>query len=79
METEIANLVMPSAYCAQRQHIFQSKTSFDWFIRRHRAALIGEGAMLMLTGRWFLKPEAFDAFLLKLGQRSAQSHARQSA
>jgi hypothetical protein len=43
----------------------------DWFLRKHREALVERGALLLLTGRWFVSPNKFDGFMEELGSRSA--------
>jgi hypothetical protein len=59
-------------YADARQHIFPSTTSMTWFIRQHRVELVHNGALLMIAGRWFAEPAAFDSYILEAGKRSAQ-------
>ncbi len=72
--TEALNrLQLPAEYVAQRQHLFPSQPSFDWFVRRNRSALVQAGALLRPTGRWLVEPAAFDAAILTIGAQRAQS------
>lgn len=73
--TEVAQLAPLTEYREQRQHIFPSQSSLDWFVRKHRPALVQAGALLMLTGRWFADPPKFDHYMLEAGGRAAQRHA----
>ena len=73
--TEVASLVQLCEYREQRQHIFPSQSSLDWFLRKHRKGLVESGALLMLTGRWFVDPFSFDAYMVSAGGMAALSHA----
>lgn len=71
--SDVRDVVLPSDYRSERQHIFQSKGSFDWFLRRHRAQLVARQALLLLAGRWMVHSERCDAYLLETGAAAAQA------
>ena len=62
-----------SDYAVARTHVFPSKTSMTWFVRQHRDALIREGALLMISGRWFVHPDKFDSYVPAEGTRAARA------
>jgi hypothetical protein len=73
--TEALNrLQLPAEYIAQRQHLFPSQPSFDWFVRRNRDALVQAGAMLRPTGRWLVQPDSFDQAVLAIGTQRAKAN-----
>lgn len=76
MQSELSELTLLPTYREQRQHIFPSQSSLDWFIRKHRQGLVQAGALLFLTGRWFTDPSKFDSYLIGLGSRQAGLQAR---
>ena len=51
-------------YRTPREHIFPSRWSLAWTVRRHRDALIDAGALRCPNGRWLVDPTAFDSFVL---------------
>lgn len=61
----------PADYIAQRPEIFPGIESYNWFVRKNREELIAAGALLRPTGRWLVRPEAFDQAVLKIGARRA--------
>lgn len=58
-------------YRAERERIFPSPNSFDWYIRQNRARLIAAGALLKIRGTWFVHEPRFDDFVLRGGQEAA--------
>ena len=75
MSTRVAQLALPSEYRELRQHIFPSQASLDWYLRKNRSGLVQHGALLILTGRWFVDPEKFDVFVVETGSSAAKAHA----
>lgn len=71
MQPDISKLVLPPAYCAERQQVFPSKTSFEWFVRQHRLSLVQGSAIFMISGRWLVYPGGFDSYLVQLGTEGA--------
>ena len=63
------------AYRAEREHIFPSDSSLDWFIRTNRGKLNEAHALLMLNGRIMIDHDAFDAALMKIAQAAATATA----
>lgn len=72
MSINLSSLVAVSHYREPRQHIFPSEGSLQWYIRRHRDALIACGALLMIAGRWQVNPEQFDTQVLSAGSAEAR-------
>jgi hypothetical protein len=70
-QPDIENLIRLSEYHEFRHHIFPSATSLHWFLRNHKEALVRDGALLMLNGRWLASPDRFDAYLAKVGTLAA--------
>jgi hypothetical protein len=62
-------------YQSERSHVFPSESSLQWFVRRHKAALVDSGALLMLAGRKVVEPQAFDRVVMKVGMQSARRAA----
>lgn len=61
----VAALVEPEKFRAPaREHVFKSEQSLQWFMRRHRDALVKAGALVLLVGRWYVHPARFDAYLM---------------
>jgi hypothetical protein len=79
MQSAVAQLVPLTEYREQRQHLFPSNGSLEWFVRKHRATLIEAGALLMIGGRHFAHPEKFDAYIPGAGKEAAASHAQKAA
>lgn len=73
--TDVLKLAPLPEYRAQRQHIFPSQASLDWYLRKNRSGLVESGALLLLAGRWFVNAERFDAYLLQAGTEAAKAHA----
>lgn len=68
---DITDLMPLPDYRVAREHLFPSQASLDWFLRKNKEALVSEGALLLLTGRWFAAPREFDRFMAELGTRNA--------
>lgn len=73
--TDVLKLTTLAEYRQQRQHIFPSQSSLDWYLRRNRSALVANGALLLLTGRWFVNAERFDTHVLQAATSAARAHA----
>ena len=71
-----ADLVPVSQYADLRNHLFPGPESLRWFMRNHRADLVESGAVLMIAGRWFANPPAFDRVVIEAGQRAARRSPR---
>lgn len=65
--TLLSRLITAEEYQAARGHIFPSPTSLQWFMRRHRPALIEKRAILMPTGRLLVDEQQFDDAVLAIG------------
>lgn len=76
MNDELLRLKTLQEYGAERLHVFPSKTSMDWFVRQQKKALIEAGALLMISGRWFVNAEKFDQYVLSEGARAASARGR---
>jgi len=70
---DVSSLVPVPQYREQRQHIFPSDGSLDWFMRRNRDALRAAGAYLVIGGRRHVQPDRFDAVVREVGSRDAQA------
>ena len=68
---DISELKTPSDYRAEgRSHIFPSAGSLEWFIRKHKAALIKEKALLRPTRQFMVNPYLFDKLVLSIGSQN---------
>lgn len=74
MTEAIANLELVEDYRSKRTHLFPSAQSLEWFVRKNRDELVKAGALLLPTGRWMVRPEAFDQVVVRVGERRAVSH-----
>lgn len=73
METlDLSVLLAPDEYRQARERLFASDGSFQWYVRQHKAALIDANALLMHAGRWWVRADKFDAFLLQAGTEAAR-------
>jgi hypothetical protein len=61
------------SFQALRANIFPSEPSIRWFVRRHKAALVKAGALVMLRGRWHVDPSAWDSVLPRLLRADAEA------
>ena len=75
MSGDLLRLKALQEYAAERAHVFPSKTSMQWFVRQHKETLITVGALLMISGRWFVDPEKFDSYILAEGNRAASARS----
>jgi hypothetical protein len=75
MSGDLLRLRALQDYAAERVHVFPSKTSMQWFVRQHKEILIRKGALLMISGRWFVDPEKFDSYILSEGNRAASARS----
>jgi len=62
-------------YRQNREHVFRSEQSLQWFVRRNKARLVEAGALIMLSGRWHVVPSRFDSIVLEAGQLAAKQAA----
>lgn len=65
-------LCRPNEYRQQREQMFPSAGSMEWYLRINRSALVESGALLLHAKQWFVVPEKFDGFVLERAQREAQ-------
>ena len=72
----LATLVRLPDYQGQREHLFGSFASIQWFVRTHRDRLVDDGALLMLRGQWFVAPGVFDRSIREIGIANATSRGR---
>lgn len=73
-QATLSGLVKLAGFREQRQHLFPSKSSLDWFVRQNRGHLVEAGALLMHTGQWFVDPERFDECVVEVAQKAAKRH-----
>lgn len=73
MTEAISSLLTVRQYREQREHIFPSESSFDWFSRHHRRELVEAGALLVIAGRRMVNPSAADRVVAHVGQATAQA------
>lgn len=71
MTDSISALVPLLAYQQSRAHLFPSEESARWQVRKHRAALIEAGALVIVAGRHMVVPDVADATFLAIGKRLA--------
>lgn len=50
---------------------FPTKDSALWFVRRHRDALAGSGAVIIIAGRMRFHPARFKQAAVEIGQKAA--------
>lgn len=67
----LRSLVTPDTYRGERDTVFPTSPSLQWFMRANRAELVAAGALLMPVGRWMINPAKFDAAVETIGQRRA--------
>ena len=72
METALSVLRKLPVYREHRQHIFQSDSALQWFVRKHRQALVADGALMLIAGRWHAHETNFDAYVMKSGSSAAK-------
>lgn len=70
--TSLVQLVALARYREQRQRLFPSDGSLQWFLRQNRAALINAGALLLIAGRYQVDADKFDAYVLTVGAEAAK-------
>lgn len=71
MSGNLSGLKTLQDYGSEREHIFPSKTSLSWFVRRHKTELVDAGALLMIAGRWYVDPDKFDSYVLAAASKAA--------
>jgi len=67
-----AQLLPLDQYRAQRETIFPSLGSFQWWMRSNRGRAIQAGALLMVRGRWHVVPAKMDACIEQVGTEAAR-------
>lgn len=60
-------LTNPMQYRNNREHIFPSDASLQWFIRKNKAALAKAGAILKPAGHILINQNKFDDVVLEIG------------
>jgi hypothetical protein len=77
MQSQLSDLLPLPEYREQRQHIFPSEGSLEWFVRQHRAELSDAGALVRVAAGTFAHAPKFDECVVKIGQRKfAQAATR---
>ncbi len=51
--------------------LFPSTTSFDWYLRKHKAHLVNSGAIFVLRGKWHVIPEKVESAVMDIGSKLA--------
>jgi hypothetical protein len=69
------NLLTPGQYRVHRSAIFPTAQSVEWFVRKHRATLVEQGAISYPTGRMLIVPELFDRVVIGIGNERAKKVA----
>jgi len=70
-DNQLARLKTPSDYLSDgRSHIFPSRFSFDWFVRKHKVRLLERGAISAPTGRKLINVNVFDQLVLEIGSET---------
>jgi len=72
---DLSNVVTPQEYAAVRTRQFPSAESLRWFTRNHRPRLAKAGALLVIAGRNFIDPVAFDKVVAAVGVEKARATA----
>jgi hypothetical protein len=75
---DIDRLVTLADYQESRQHIFQSRSSLDWYVRQHKDALVAGCALLMIAGQWKAHADRFDRVVMEEGAKTAQRRQREA-
>jgi len=71
LQFDLSELKTPSDYRAEgRTHVFPSAGSLEWFIRKHKVALIKEKALLRPTRKIMVNPPLFDKLVLSIGSQN---------
>lgn len=76
VETTLNGLQTLPDYRKQREHVFRSESSIEWFVRKHRQALVDAGALVLLAGRWHAHEQKFDVYVLQAGAEAARAVAK---
>jgi hypothetical protein len=64
----------------QLAHLFGGAYSAQWYVRKHKARLVGAGALLMHCGRWYVDLTRFDAAFREISADAARAQlAREAA
>ena len=69
--SKLPPLVLPTAYQAERQALFPSPTSLEWFTRQHRPLLLRAKALSVIAGRTQIDAEAFESVVAQVGLKQA--------
>jgi len=57
------------------ERTFPTKDSLSWFVRRHRAALVESGALIVITGRLRFHRQRFKEAAVEIGRGLASKVA----
>ena len=71
-QTNLAELVSWDRYREARTDVFPSTGSLEWFVRRHKPALVARGALLLHAKRWLVHASRMDAYVLENSAAAAQ-------
>lgn len=69
----VSALVSLLEFQEQRQRLFPSQGSLQWYLRSHKPGLVDAGALLMHAGKWWVSPAHFDQYILSAGAKAAHS------
>jgi hypothetical protein len=69
----LADLYRPEALQVANPHVWPSQASFDWWRRKHRAALLDAGAVVEISGRVLMHGPRTLAVALAQGAEQAKS------
>lgn len=71
------HLMDPEEWRLQRaSHVFRSAESFRWFTRQNRDELVSNGALVAPAGRYLVQVEIFEAAVMRIGRRLAETLRR---
>ena len=68
----VAQIVALDVYRAQREHLFPSLSSFQWWLRTNRRLAIEAGALLLVRGRYHVQPDKMDSCIAVAGEQAAR-------
>lgn len=71
-QASVAQIVALDLYREQRENLFPSLSSFQWWLRTHRRRAIEGGALLLVRGRYHVNPQRMDACIAAAGEEAAR-------
>ena len=73
MSDDISQLRTLDDFRVERPLLFPSAEALRWFVRVNKDELVNAGALTRPTGRWLVRPEAFDRTVASIGDRRAKA------